>query len=148
MGSFRWVRMILIPALLIAIVAVAAFAMQQLNSNASQSQAKADSPVYVGVAFGGNTTEQAKTLIDKVKAYTNLFILDSGTNPISADQAKVEEIGNYAVSNGLSVIINLGYKDPTNASAWGWFWSQPSLDGITTLDPVVGRQIPGRLLQR
>ena len=27
--------------------------------------------------FGGNTTSQAKLLIDKVKGYTNLFIVDS-----------------------------------------------------------------------
>jgi hypothetical protein len=130
MSSFRPVWKIVIPALLIAIVAIAAFAMVQLNSNAGQSQAKADPGVYVGVAFGGNTTEQAKFLIDKVKDYTNLFILASGRNPISADQAKVEEVCNYAVSNGLSVIVNVGVKDAGNSSAWGWFWNQSSLDSI------------------
>ena len=33
--------------------------------------------VYVGVAFGGSTTAQAKLLIDRAKNYTNLFVLDS-----------------------------------------------------------------------
>ena len=41
------------------------------------SQPKPNPNVYVGVAFGGNTTEEAKVLIDKVKGYTNLFIIDA-----------------------------------------------------------------------
>jgi hypothetical protein len=130
MSSFGRVRKILIPALLIAIVAFSAFAMQQLNSYESQSQVKADPGVYVGVAFGGNTTTQAKELIDKVKDYTNLFILDVGRNRISANQTKVEDICNYAVSNGLSVIVNVGIKDLSDPSDWGWFWNQSSLDPV------------------
>jgi hypothetical protein len=92
------------------------------------NQTKADPNAYVGIAFGGNTTDQAKQLIDKVKSYTNLFILDSGRNPISAVQSKVEEVCDYAVSNGLFVIINLGIKNDRDSS--NWFWGQPSLDGI------------------
>ena len=119
----------LIPVFLIIIVIVSAFALGQFIIN-GKGQTKADPGIYVGVAFGGNTTEQAKLLIDRVKDYTNLFILASGRNPISADQAKVEEICNYAVANGLSVIINLGIKDQGDPSEWGWFWNQTSLDPI------------------
>jgi hypothetical protein len=40
---------------------------------------------YIGVAFCGNTTTEAKLLVDKVKSYTNLFIVQSdpqaGTKP-------------------------------------------------------------------
>lgn len=36
---------------------------------------------HVGVSFGGNTTTQAELLIDKVKSYTNLFVVQSG--PVS-----------------------------------------------------------------
>ena len=36
------------------------------------------SDFYFGVAFCGNTTQEAKLLIDKVKDYTNLFVLQSG----------------------------------------------------------------------
>ena len=99
-------------------------------SNPKVSQAKADPNAYVGIAFGGNTTDQAKLLIDKVQKYTNLFILDVGRNPISENQTKVEEICDYAVSQNLSVIVNVGIKDASNSSSWGWFWNQPSLDGI------------------
>jgi hypothetical protein len=128
MNKSSRIRKLLIPVFLIAILAVSALALQQFFF--SGTQAKADPGVHVGVAFGGETVEQAKLLIDKVKEYTNLFILDSGRNPISADQAKVEEICNYAVANDLSVIINLGIKDPRNSSFAEWFWDQPSLDPI------------------
>ncbi|MGD2066550.1 MAG: hypothetical protein PVI43_05210, partial [Candidatus Bathyarchaeota archaeon] len=37
------------------------------------------SPVYLGVTFCGETVNEAKQLIDKVKAYTNLLVLQSGS---------------------------------------------------------------------
>jgi hypothetical protein len=74
-------------------------------------------PVYVGVAFGGNTTDQAKLLIDRTKGYTNLFILDSGINPISKNQSAVQEICDYAANAGLNIIINLGSYNRPN---WAW----------------------------
>ena len=125
-GSNR-IRKFVVPAFLIAILAVSIFVVYMSNPKVSL---KPDPNAYVGIAFAGNTTDQAKLLIDKVKTYTNLFILDVGRNPISENQTKVEEICDYAVSNGLSVIINLGIKDASNSSAWGWFWNQPSLEGI------------------
>ena len=107
MSSSRRRRKFLIPAFLITVLAVSMLAvyMSQLNSS---GQTKVDPNAYVGIAFGGNTTQQAEALIDKVKGYTNLFILDVGRNPISENQTKVEEICDYAVSQNLSVIINLG----------------------------------------
>ncbi len=129
MSSSRRSRKILIPAFLIVVLAVSMLAVYMSQSNNAR-QTKADPNVYVGIAFGGNTTQQAEALIDKVKGYTNLFILDVGRNPISANQTKVEEICDYAVSQNLSVIINLGIKDAGDSSSWGWFWNQPSLDPI------------------
>jgi hypothetical protein len=122
MSSFKRIRKYLIPTLLIVILAVSILA--SYASYSSRNQSKANPNVYVGVAFGGNTTEEAKVLIDKVKSYTNLFILDSGRNAISENQTSVEEICDYAVSQGLSVIINLGIRDvlDTNRS---WFWQHP-----------------------
>ena len=126
-GSNR-VRKFLVPAFLIAILAVSMLAVYM--SNSKTNTAKIDPTAYVGVAFAGNTTDQAEALIDKVQNYTNLFILDVGRNPISANQSKVEEICDYAVARGLSVIVNVGIKDAGNSSSWGWFWNQPSLDAI------------------
>jgi len=73
--------------------------------------------VYVGVAFGGTTVEQAKILIDRVKSYTNLFVLASGLNPISSNQTAVEEICDYAIDAGLNIIVNLGTRTPED---WAW----------------------------
>ncbi|MCJ7767681.1 hypothetical protein MUP79_04770 [Candidatus Bathyarchaeota archaeon] len=39
------------------------------------SKSAQTTPFYVGVTFGGNTTAEAKLLIDRVKTYTNLFVL-------------------------------------------------------------------------
>jgi hypothetical protein len=130
MSSSNRIRKTLGPAFLITILAVSMLAVYISYSNENEVKAKTDPNAYFGVAFGGNTTDQAKALIDKVQNYTNLFILDVGRNPISESQSKVEEICDYAVSRGLSVIVNVGIKDASDSSSWGWFWNQPSLEGI------------------
>lgn len=128
MSEFKRISKYVVGALLIAVLAVSilGFHMYYLGWN----RVKADPGTYVGVAFCGNTTAQAKVLIDRVKDYTNLFILDSGRNPISEKQTSVEEICDYAVSNGLSIIVNMGIKDAGDSSGWNWFWQHQSLDEI------------------
>jgi hypothetical protein len=84
----------------------------------------------VGVAFCGNTTAGAKLLIDRVKSYTNLFILNSAGNPISRNQTTIEEICDYAVSKGLKIIINLGFNSTGRRFSLNWFWSLSSLDDV------------------
>ena len=123
MSSPKPYRNILIPSFLIVLLAVSAFVTYQWYPRGSE--AKADPNVNVGIAFCGNTTAEAKTLIDRTKAYTNLFVLDSGGNPISKNQTMIEEICDYAVSQGLKVIVNVGtiYVD-------SWFWQSLPLDGI------------------
>jgi hypothetical protein len=71
---------------------------------------KDTSPVYIGVAFGGDTVEQAKALIDRTKNYTNLFILQSG--PISYNESATTEICDYATKNGQSIIVYFGDMSP------------------------------------
>jgi hypothetical protein len=105
------VSLILIVILLVATVSLL-ISYTQSSSNLQKD------PVYVGVAFGGNTTEQAKLLIDRTKGYTNLFILDSGINPISTNESAVTEICDYATNAGLNIIVNLGTF--TNRTDWAW----------------------------
>ena len=57
---------------------------------------------YVGVTFGGNTTQEAKLLVDKVKNYTNLFVLQSGS---LRSQNATETIGDYAVANRVTFFV-------------------------------------------
>ncbi len=75
-----------------------------------------ETPFYVGVSFCGNTTAEAKLLIDKVQGYTNLFVLQSW--PVSRNETAVYEVCDYAVAHGLSIIVNLGTR--TDRVTWEW----------------------------
>ena len=92
---------------LIAVLVVASAAALVAYTQSSNTKTPS---AYVGVAFGGTTVQQAKILIDRVKDYTNLFILNAGRNALSRNQTAVTEICDYATSQGLSIIINLGVK--------------------------------------
>jgi hypothetical protein len=76
--------------------------------------------VYLGVSFCGNTTAEAKLLIDKIKNYTNLFVLQSG--PISRNMTATTEICDYATSQGLNIIVFLGWFNPEHL--WQTYWVQ------------------------
>ena len=74
---------------------------------------------FFGVTYGGNTTSEAKWLIDKVKGYTNLFIVDSWD--ISQNETALNEICQYAVDAGMSVIV---YFDYVFYDVEPWLWLQ------------------------
>ena len=73
-------------------------------------------PFYVGVTFGGSTATEAKLLIDKVKDYTNLFILQSG--PLQNNVPAINEIGDYAVNSGLNLILYFGTDSSWLMKTW------------------------------
>jgi hypothetical protein len=79
---------------------------------------------YVGVAFCGNTTAEARLLVDKVKSYTNLFIVQSG--PASWNETSLNEICDYAVAAGLKIIVYFGDFAPhilaSNGTTWRINW--------------------------
>jgi hypothetical protein len=128
MREFKQVPRYLVPSLLIVLLVASgstAFVIYNINN-----ESKAAPDVNVGVAFCGNTTAEAKLLIDRVKSYTNLFILDVAGNPINRNQTMIEEIGDYAVSDGLKIIINMGFNTSSPESPLNWFWNQSSLDEI------------------
>ncbi|XHH07826.1 MAG: hypothetical protein ACFCUE_09635 [Candidatus Bathyarchaeia archaeon] len=120
----KHVKEYLAPAVLIAVMLISTFTIYTMSP--TEAEAKADPNVNVGIAFCGNTTAEAKLLIDRTKDYTNLFVLDSGGGLISQNRTQIEEICDYAVSQGLKVIVNLGtiYTD-------SWFWKTRPIKDVT-----------------
>jgi hypothetical protein len=73
-------------------------------------------PFYVGVTFGGSTAAEAKQLIDRVKNYTNLFVIQS--NSLQYNLTAMEEVCDYAVNSGLEIIAYFStYETQKNATA-------------------------------
>jgi len=62
---------------------------------------------YFGVTFGGNTTSEAKTLIDKVKGYTNLFVIDNWD--VAMNETILTEICQYAYDANLYFIVYFSF---------------------------------------
>jgi hypothetical protein len=58
---------------------------------------------FFGVSFGLKTASEAKLLIDKVKPYTNFFIVNSWD--ISTNETALNEVCDYAAEAGLSFIV-------------------------------------------
>ena len=77
---------------------------------------KEQAPFYVGVTYGGNTVKDAKTLIDKVANYTNLFVLASGL--LKDNSSAVNEVGDYAISKGLHFAAYFDVSGPAQNAKW------------------------------
>ena len=92
---------IVLSLVIITVIAVSMFAAIEIYAPFSTAVAS-KKPFYVGVTYCGNSTTEAEQLIDKVKNYTNLFVLDSG--PLMQNVEAMEQICAYAVNSTLNVI--------------------------------------------
>jgi len=100
--------------LAIIIIAIVSAAVLLTEYDASKNVGKKQE-IYVGVAYCGNSVEDGKLLIDRVKGYTNLFVSQSGL--LQRDLNSVDELGDYAVSAGLYFLPYFGVYVP-NLSLW------------------------------
>jgi len=109
-----------LPIVSLVIILGAAF----LISHHSENKNEETPEIYVGVTFCGNTTAEAKLLIDRVKDYTNLFVLYSG--PVSKNETAMTEISEYAIATGLNIIAYFGDLDskilPRKNLEWRLSW--------------------------
>ena len=102
---------IVLSLVIITVIAVSSFAAIE-DYLPSSTHAAAKKPFYVGVTFCGDSIADAKQLIDKVKDYTNLFVLQSG--PLMQNITATEQIGDYAINAGLNLILYYGKSgDPS-----------------------------------
>jgi hypothetical protein len=100
---------------------------------------------YFGVTYGFNSTTEAKLLIDKVKPYTNLFVVDSWD--LATNESLLNEVCDYAAAAGLNFIV---YFDLISQTTYPWHqdwfhmaqtrWGDKFL-GIYLHDELGGKQI-------
>ena len=102
---------------------------------------------FFGISFGGNTTSQAKSLIDKVKDYTNLIIINS--YDVTINETMLNEISQYAVDANMHFMVFFDF-----VSQVAYPWHQTWLDnveerfgdkflGVYLFDEPGGRQVEG-----
>ena len=115
---------IVLSLVIVTVIIISAFTAIETYKSSSPLAIN-NKPFYVGVTYCGDSVDETKQLIDNVKNYTNLFVLQSG--PLMYDVSASEEICDYAVQSGLNVIIsgstnNLGNNLNTMlsiAEQWG-----------------------------
>jgi hypothetical protein len=116
---------------LVAIVLVCAVGF--LLILAESMKPEVDEEFFFGVSFGGNSTHQAKLLIDKVKDYTNFFLISNWD--VSLNETALNEISQYAVDANLKVMV---YFDFIPYQTYPWIQ-----DYLTTAKQRWGDQFLG-----
>jgi hypothetical protein len=88
--------------LLAVIIIISSFTFIYLQETSREATVEADE-FYFGVSFGGQTAPQAKSLIDKTRNYTNLFIINS--YDISTNETALNEVCDYTAQADLNFIV-------------------------------------------
>jgi parallel beta-helix repeat protein len=110
-------RKVLIAAVLVALVLVSYFVASNLLTPAKQT-AESSKPFYVGIETGWNSTlADCEALIDKVKSYTNLYLIASPT--ILVNETLLDETCDYAYKAGM-YFMPVYYQEINNATALGY----------------------------
>jgi hypothetical protein len=133
--------------LLLAVITMSA-ALPYMYAYHASSAAGGDE-FYFGVTYRFNTTEEAKLLIDKVKDYTDLFVIDSWD--ITTNETLLNGVCDYAAEAGLKFIV---YFDLISRTTYSWHqdWLQAAKTrwggkflGIYLHDELGGKQLDGKI---
>src|SRR4030067_2924975 len=106
---------------------------------------ESEAPLFFGVSFGGKTAGEAKLLIDKVKGYTNFFLVNSWD--LSTNETALNEVCDYATKANLHFMVFFDF-----VSRITYPWHQTWLDmaeerwgdkflGVYLFDEPGGNQI-------
>jgi hypothetical protein len=130
----------LVTIFLIAVSSVALLESPSIKPSSGHSGpvSNPDEPFYVGVTFCGSSIQEAKQLIDRVKNYTNLFILQSGSLMYNVEA--MEEIGDYAVNSGLNIMLYSGGISSQLLTIGSGRWGNSFL-GLYCMDEPGGKVI-------
>lgn len=106
-------KTLLVLAVTILTTAVTVVLLVQISPSVNS---KKEREIYVGVTYCGNSVEEGKQLIDRVKGYTNLFVLQSGD--LQRDLGSINELGDYAVASGMYFLPYFGTYIRQTFSTW------------------------------
>ena len=136
--KIKWLSLIII--LLTATFSVIVYNHYSIEPEVSEED------FFFGVSFGGNTSSQAKLLIDRVKGYTNFFLINSWD--VTINETALNEVCDYAAEADLDFMVFFDFISHTGYP-WhltGWLdtakerWENHFL-GVYLYDEPGGRQI-------
>lgn len=97
-----------LAAVLLIVVVVSIFA-SVVNNSLQPKKDGSKKPFYLGVTYCGSSVEEAQALIDRVKNYTSLFVVQSYHLQTHIDE--LNQVCDYAVNSDLDIIVYFGaYK--------------------------------------
>lgn len=130
--------------LLTAIIILASLAFIYAQNIISEESAKEDA-FFFGVSYGQETVQEAKSLIDEVKNYTNFFLINS--YDLTTNETVLNEVCDYAAQSNLKFIV---FFDFISRIAYPWHqtwldnakerWGDKFL-GVHLRDEPGGKQI-------
>ena len=106
--------MIVLAIALISVISVSLFVAVEWFNNKRQSRPE----FFVGVEFAYGDVSDCKELVDKVKDYTNLFVV--GALEISFNQTWLNATCDYVYDAGLSFIILFTSPTEYNYNPYVW----------------------------
>lgn len=104
----------LLRVLLIAVLLISAVALPFLIWTP-----EGEPEVYFGVSYGQRTVAEARQLIDKVRGYTNLFLINNWD--IATNETVLNEIADYAASADLHFMVFFSFIS-NQTYAWHQTW--------------------------
>jgi hypothetical protein len=132
--------LVLLSVLLVSAVSFPIIYVHNENKNEASAE-----EFFFGVSFGGDTISQAKSLIDKVKGYTNFFLINNWD--ISINETALNEISQYAIDADMSVMVYFDFI-PYRTYPWIDTWLSTAKErwgskflGVYLYDEPGGKQI-------